>query len=211
MVTVHAADMRDCTTTCLCEGIYMLGEVPAPHSPSGGAAVLHPIGAQLIPTVQENAKDRYINKDTSGAYAAGWPRPPPCARARRAGPPQRGHHGVACTREDPARKPGASPAVGKRGRPPKRGLERAGAKVSGANVWRTPGCADGSAEENDCKRCSRPLPASCKRPSPKPRRDVNQGWSMVLNNPVPTYAPRGWSTQRCRTRGLRCSPARLRA
>ncbi len=124
--------MRDCTTTCLCEGIYMLGEVPAPHSPSGGAAVLHPIGAQLIPTVQENAKDRYINKDTSGAYAAGWPRPPPCARARRAGPPQRGHHGVACTREDPARKPGASPAVGKRGRPPKRGLERAGARVGSA-------------------------------------------------------------------------------
>ena len=31
-------------------------------------------------------------------------------------------------------KPGASPAVGKRGRPPKRGLGRAGAKVSGANV-----------------------------------------------------------------------------
>ena len=36
--------------------IYMLDEVPAPHSPSGGAAMLHPIGAQLIPTVQENAK-----------------------------------------------------------------------------------------------------------------------------------------------------------
>ena len=31
--------------------------------------------------------------------ATGRPKPPPCARARRAGPPQRGHHGVACTRE----------------------------------------------------------------------------------------------------------------
>ncbi len=33
---------------------------------------------------------------------AGRPWPPPCACARRAGPPQRGHHGVACTREGPA-------------------------------------------------------------------------------------------------------------
>ncbi len=41
--------------------IYMLDEVPAPHSPSGGAAMLHPIGAQLIPTVQENAKAIHIN------------------------------------------------------------------------------------------------------------------------------------------------------
>ncbi len=38
----------------------------------------------------------------SGAYGAGRPRPPPCARARRAGPPPRGHHSVACTRGGPA-------------------------------------------------------------------------------------------------------------
>ncbi len=35
------------------------------------------------------------------ANSVGRPRPPPCARARRAGPPQRGHHGVACTRGGP--------------------------------------------------------------------------------------------------------------
>ncbi len=48
------------------ERIYMLGGGSAPHSPSGGAAMLHPIGAQPIPTVQENAKSAVGPKPKTG-------------------------------------------------------------------------------------------------------------------------------------------------
>jgi hypothetical protein len=41
----------------------------------------------------------------ASSNGAGRPRPPPCVRARRAGPPQRGHHSVACTKGGPASGP----------------------------------------------------------------------------------------------------------
>ncbi len=66
------------------------------------SAELRPPGVRMDPRHSQPNTHSHIYK-TSGAYEAGWPEPPPCARARRAGPPQRGHHSVACTRGDPAR------------------------------------------------------------------------------------------------------------
>jgi hypothetical protein len=66
--SVNAYDMSD---ACL-------KNAAAPSDASSGAAKTAVRGAAL-------------------RNAVGRPRPPPCARARRAGPPQRGHHGVACT------------------------------------------------------------------------------------------------------------------
>ncbi len=48
---------------------------------------------------QTRTEYKYINY--GGANAAGRPRPPPWLRARRVGPPQRGHHNDACTRGVP--------------------------------------------------------------------------------------------------------------
>ncbi len=95
------------------------------------SAELRPPGVRMDPRHSQPNTQSHIYK-TSGAYEAGWPEPPPCARARRAGPPQRGHHSVACTRGDPARS-------GAPTRPLARGLRGTSARASQFSY----GCAAG--------------------------------------------------------------------